>query len=140
MACRLINLRLLAFGNCNIAYLHLLVKRKCKRKSRFFVNKAAIQYKGGKCLDHVHQDNGTRRPISRSASPGNDHHRNPPAGQQIRKPPNLHPEARRPVRVGKSPAKVADLRAVKSLVIVEKSKVAGKSPAKVAHSSESEDS
>ena len=35
---------------------------------------------------------------------------------------------------------VADLRAGKSLVIVGKSKVAGKSPAKVAHSSESEDS
>ena len=60
--------------------------------------------------------------------------------QQIRKPPNLHPEARRSVIVGKSPAKVADLRAGKSLVIVGKSKVAGKSPAKVAHSSESEDS
>ena len=58
----------------------------------------------------------------------------------IRKPPNLHPEARRSVIVGKSPAKVADLRAGKSLVIVGKSKVAGKSPAKVAHSSESEDS
>ena len=71
---------------------------------------------------------------------GNDHHRHPPAGQQIRKPPNLHPEARRSVIVGKSPAKVADLRAGKSLVIVGKSKVAGKSPAKVAHSSESEDS
>ena len=62
------------------------------------------------------------------------------AGQQIRKPPNLHPEARRSVIVGKSPAKVADLQAGKSLVIVGKSKVAGKSPAKVAHSSESEDS
>ena len=73
-------------------------------------------------------------------APGNDHRRHPPAGQQIRKPPNLHPEARRSVIVGESPAKVADLRAGKSLVIVGKSKVAGKSPAKVAHSSESEDS
>ena len=68
-------------------------------------------------------------------APGNDHHRHPPAGQQIRKPPNLHPEARRSVIVGKSPAKVADLRAGKSLVIVGKSKVAGKSPAKVASQS-----
>ena len=39
----------------------------------------------------------------------------------IRKPPNLHPEARRSVIVGKSPAKVADIRVVKSLVIVGKS-------------------
>ena len=46
-----------------------------------------------------HQD--TR--ISGHQDTGNDHHRHPPAGQQIRKPPNLHPEARRSVIVGKSP-------------------------------------
>ena len=38
---------------------------------------------------------------------GNDHHRHPPAGQQIRKPPNFQVEVRRSVIVGKSPAKVA---------------------------------
>ena len=89
---------------------------------------------------HSMQRGAIRPAAARSASPGNDHHRHPPDGQQIRKPPNLHLEARRSVIVGESPAKVADLRAGKSLVIVGKSKVAGKSPAKVAHSSESEDS
>jgi hypothetical protein len=39
-------LHLLPFGKYKIAYLHLLVKRKYKRKSRFFANTAAIQYKG----------------------------------------------------------------------------------------------
>ena len=56
-----------------------------------------------------------------TASPASRQPRQPPAGQQIRKPPNLHPEARRFVIVGESPAKVADLRAGKSLVIVGKS-------------------
>jgi hypothetical protein len=39
-------LRLLPFGKYKIAYLHLFVKRKYKRKSKFFANRAAIQYKG----------------------------------------------------------------------------------------------
>jgi hypothetical protein len=41
-----VHLHLLSFGKYKIAYLHLLVKRKYKRKSRFFANAAAIQYKG----------------------------------------------------------------------------------------------
>ena len=92
-------------------------------------------------LIKIYRKHGTGQPPAPpAASPASRQPRQPPAGQQIRKPPNLHPEARRSVIVGKSPAKVADLRAGKSLVIVGKSKVAGKSPAKVAHSSESEDS
>jgi hypothetical protein len=39
-------LHLLPFGKYKIAYLHLLVKRKYKRKSRFFANTAVIPYKG----------------------------------------------------------------------------------------------
>lgn len=42
------DLHLLHFGNYNIAYLHLLVNSKSKRKSRFFVSGAAIHYKGQK--------------------------------------------------------------------------------------------
>ena len=41
-----VHLHLLPFGKYKIAYLHLLVKRKYKIKSRFFANTAAIQYKG----------------------------------------------------------------------------------------------
>ena len=38
--------------NCASDYIihhsDVIVKHKCKRKSRFFVNRTAIQYKGGK--------------------------------------------------------------------------------------------
>ena len=66
---------------------------------------------------------GLSRSTTCARTPGHRPPPDQPAGQQIRKPPNLHPEARRSVIVGESPAKVADLRAGKSLVIVGKSKV-----------------
>ena len=45
-------MHLLPFGKYKITYLHLLVKCKCKRKSRFFANRAAIHYKGRKKMLH----------------------------------------------------------------------------------------
>jgi hypothetical protein len=59
-------LRLLPFGKYKIAYLHLLVKRKYKRKSRFFANTAAIQYKG---LKNVFAFRSGRNPGSAHAAP-----------------------------------------------------------------------
>jgi hypothetical protein len=59
-------LHLLPFGKYKIAYLHLLVKRKYKRKSIFFANTAAIQYKGLKKCFHFRSD---RNPGSAHAAP-----------------------------------------------------------------------
>jgi hypothetical protein len=61
-----VHLRLLPFGKYKIAYLHLLVKRKCKRKSRFFANVADIQYKG---LKNVFAFRSGRNPGSAHAAP-----------------------------------------------------------------------
>jgi hypothetical protein len=59
-------LHLLPFGKYKIAYLYLLVKRKYKRKSRFFANTAAIQYKG---LKNVSAFRSGRNPGSAHAAP-----------------------------------------------------------------------
>jgi hypothetical protein len=63
-----VHLHLLPFCKYKIAYLHLLVKRKYKRKSRFFVNMAAIQYKG---LKNVPAFKSGRNPGSAHAAPVN---------------------------------------------------------------------
>jgi hypothetical protein len=59
-------LHLLVFCKYKIAYLHLLVKRKYKRKSRFFANAAVIQYKG---LKNVPAFRSGRNPGSAHAAP-----------------------------------------------------------------------
>ena len=61
-----VHLHLLPFGKYKIAYLHLLVKRKYKRKSRFFANTAAIQYKG---LKNVPAFRSGRNPGNAHATP-----------------------------------------------------------------------
>jgi hypothetical protein len=61
-----VHLHLLVFCKYKIAYLHLLVKRKYKRKSRFFANTAAIQYKG---LKNVSTFKSGRNPGSAHAAP-----------------------------------------------------------------------
>jgi len=48
------NLHLLPFSKYKIAYLHLLVKRKHKRKSRFFVNAGYTLYRQKSAAD-LHQ-------------------------------------------------------------------------------------
>jgi hypothetical protein len=61
-----VHLHLLVFCKYKIAYLHLPVKRKYKRKSRFFANTAAIQYKG---LKNVSAFRSGRNPGSAHAAP-----------------------------------------------------------------------
>ena len=90
-----VHLHLLPFGKYNIAYLHLLVKRKYKRKSRFFANTAVIQYKG---LKNVFTFRSGRNPGSAHAAPVE------PAADQPGKE-----KAADPVEIGSS-VKVADPR------------------------------
>lgn len=75
-----VHLHLLPFGKYKIAYLHLLVKRKYKRKSRFFANTAAIQYKG---LKNVFVSDQARTP----AAPTPPRWNPPPISRGKGKPP-----------------------------------------------------
>jgi hypothetical protein len=89
-------LHLLPFGKYKIAYLHLLVKCKYKRKSSFFANTAAIQYKG---LKNVAAFRSGRNPGSAHAAPVE------PAADQMGKEKSRRP----PWEIGSS-VKVADPR------------------------------
>ena len=91
-----VHLHLLVFCKYKISYLHLLVKRKYKRKSRFFANTAAIQYKG---LKNVFAFRSGRNPGSTHAAPVE------PAADQMGKG-----KAADPVGEIGSSAKVADPR------------------------------
>ena len=75
------NLHLLPFGKYKIAYLHLLVKRKYKRKSRFFANRAAIQYKD---LKNVFVSNQAGTPAA--PTPPRQHPRRSAGEKKSRRP------------------------------------------------------
>ena len=97
-----VHLHLLPFCKYKIAYLHLLVKRKYKRKSRFFVNRAAIHYKGRKNVaPAADQAEPRQRPPAPAALPaGREKAADPGAGdRQLCHSRRPSPESRKVVRV-----------------------------------------